>query len=264
MKILNKIKCTVVNLFNSKVYSIVLLGLATLLIALVSWMNSLYSDKQSELLIEYNTLSSESYNEHLGGTIYYYQDLELQKNIDNLALSFGVAELTNDEVKMLETSYQLVRSMSSFYGKNYAKEVMLWDTEDYVLKTDGDDMQTTYDYINNWMAVYADRKSKSEGTSSQKTVIANYIDIDSTYYEDANRLSEEANEKYSIYNTYSKYGDRYNIAIILYSIVLFLMGIVTSVEEGKGINTIKFISTFVLLFATIYIFSVPLPFVVLG
>lgn len=54
-------------------------------------------------------------------------------------------------------------------------------------------------------------------------------------------------------------GDAYGLVTVIYSVVLFLLGIISSFNNTKNKQAVLILSLVAFLFATVYMFTIPMP-----
>jgi len=79
------------------------------------------------------------------------------------------------------------------------------------------------------------------------------------YFEHANELLAESQEVLEEGKKDNARGDAYNLVSVIYSVVLFMLGIVGIFKRIPNRAVVLFIAVGVLIVATIYMFTIPMP-----
>ena len=79
------------------------------------------------------------------------------------------------------------------------------------------------------------------------------------YFEDANALLAQSQELLEEGKLDNAHGDAYNLVNVIYSVVLFLLGIVGIFKNLPNRAVVLIVAVVGVVLATIYMFTIPLP-----
>lgn len=221
---------------------VIMLGVTALLTAWGSWIGSLHGGNQATSYTTSNNLASEGNSEYNAGIQQMNQDMLLWNDISDMQMEISFAQENNDDVTVSKVCYQLfykldenlTERMAEAIGWNYnLSEAEYSDPEGTVLA---------------WM-------ENDEAYSSpffDEEYVAGYI-------EKANELLTESQEVLESGKEANANGDAYGLVTVIYSVVLFLLGIVSSFNSTRNKKVIVIVSLVAFLFATIYMFTIPMP-----
>ncbi len=199
----------------------ILLGVTAILTAWASWISSLHGGNQATNYTESNNLSS------LGNSMYneaaqnYMQDMILWNTINDYMVDREVAEL-NGNYKEAELIKEQLEMLIADNCTDEFEEAVYWAIDEGV---------TPFD---------------KEG----------FVD---SYYERAEETLAEADEILEQGKLDNAHGDAYGLVSVLYSVVLFLLGIVGIFKKTKNRMIVLIVSVVLLVIATIYMATIPLP-----
>ena len=199
----------------------ILLGVTAILTAWASWISSLHGGNQATNYTESNNLSS------LGNSMYneaaqnYMQDMILWNTINDYMVDREVAEL-NGNYKEAELIKEQLEMLIADNCTDEFEEAVYWAIDEGV---------TPFD---------------KEG----------FVD---SYYERAEETLAEADAILEQGKLDNAHGDAYGLVSVLYSVVLFLLGIVGIFKKTKNRMIVLIVSVVLLVIATIYMVTIPLP-----
>ena len=201
----------------------VFLGLTTLLVAWAGWIGSLHSGIQAINFTKSNNLAAEGNSEYNVSAQIYISDLFTWNTILNLQTDLEAAREkgNTDEVKIIETKIQKITS-SSCSPK---------------------------------LLEYISSTNLQEETNSpfEKEEFAN------SYFENAKKLLNESHEVMEEGKEDNLRGDSYQLVSVIYSLVLFLLGIVGILKDLQSRKIVFIFSIGILIFGIIYMLTIPMP-----
>ena len=202
---------------------VVLLGLVTLLTAWATWIGSLHGGNQATNYTRSNNLSAEGNSMWNQAAQDLAVDMRTWDTINNLKIEYAFAEEQNDTDEMEKLDWKIDQILTD----NVSDELMTaieWaeDQEEYASPFDMDG------FIESYFADAEDRLAESEEVLAQ---------------------GQKDNSV----------GDAFGLVTVIYSIVLFLLGILSSFKSEKNKMALVIISIVGIVFTTIYMLTLDMP-----
>ena len=221
---------------------VIMLGITALLTAWGSWIGSLHGGNQATSYTTSNNLASEGNSEYNAGVQQMNQDMLLWNDISDMQMEISFAQTSGDDVTVDKVCYQLFYKLDENLTERMA-EVIGWD---YNLSEEevGDPVGT----VLTWM--------ESDEAYSSPFFDEEYV---AGYFETANGLLAQSQEELESGKKSNANGDAFGLVTVIYSVVLFLLGIVSSFNSTKNKIAVVVISLVAFLFATVYMFTIPMP-----
>jgi hypothetical protein len=219
---------------------VILLGITALFTAWASWIGDLHGGNQASNYSLSNNKASEANSEYNVGVQRMMMDMLTANDIDDLMIDYTYAAEAGDEAEMERLDWKVSQLILSNgtpgfedayywaleYNETSSEEepvVTFLDMPDVVI--DGETYPTFYD---SYLAGYDILIAESDAAAEQGT---------------------KDNE----------HGDAFGLVTVIYSVVLFLLGIVSSFKNQKNKLAVVAISFAAFFIATIYMFTLPLP-----
>jgi hypothetical protein len=221
---------------------VIMLGITALLTAWGSWIGSLHGGEQATSYTLSNNLAAEGNSEYNAGVQQMNQDMLLWNDISDMQMEIRFAQQNEDDHTLEKVCYQLFYKLDENLSEKMAAAIG-WD---YNLTED--QFADPADTVLTWM-------EKDEAYRSP-FYDEGYV---AGYFENANTLLAESAEELEKGKTSNANGDAFGLVTVIYSVVLFLLGIVSSFNSIKNKKAIVAISMAAFLFATIYMFTIPMP-----
>ena len=206
---------------------VIMLGITALLTAWATWIGSLHGGNQATNYTRSNNLASEGNSEYVAAIQVIMQDTMAYNDVYRMMVDQVYAEESGDS----QEYEKLEHMIDQYVTANFSPELL--------------------DAF-----VWAVEQSDATGETVSPFEMEGFED---SYYETAIELlaqSEEALEQGSQDNTN---GDAYGLVTVIYSVVLFLLGIVGTFKGMKNRVALICISGAAFLIATIYMFTIPMP-----
>ncbi|MBR3039076.1 MAG: DUF4064 domain-containing protein [Lachnospiraceae bacterium] len=201
----------------------IFLGITALLTAWATWIGSLHGGNQATNYAKSNNLSADGNSMWNEASQQYMQDMLTWNDIVDTLTDIEIAEKEDNRVEanLLQTKLDNLIYDS---GSEEFIEAVEWalDQPEYV---------TPFD---------------KEG----------YVDH---YYEEAQAVLDESSEVLAQGQEDNANGDRFGLVTVIFSLVLFLLGIVGIFKNLPNRKLVFIISLVFLIAATIYMFTIPLP-----
>ena len=201
----------------------VLLGVTALATAWASWIGSLHGGVQATSYTTSNNLAAEGnamYNEASQSLM---QDMILWNQISDTRIEYTFAQEKNDTDAMEKLDWKLEQLLNDNCSEEMYQAI-LWADEQ-------EEYATPFD---------------KEG----------FID---SYYADSYAVLDESSEYLEKGKTANQNGDAFGLVSVIYSVVLFLLGIVGTFKNLPNRYAVLAVAVVGLLFATIYMFTLPMP-----
>lgn len=218
---------------------VVMLGITALLTAWATWIGSLHGGNSATNYAVSNNLASEGNAEYNAGVQNMMQDMLLWNEISDLQIDIAFAQSHGDELALEQAANKLFFKLDDNLSEEMA-EALGWD-----FNYQSEDVTET---VLAWM-------------ENEQSLISPFIEEGFTdrYFESANALLDESSTKMKLGDKEGLHGDAYGLVTVIYSVVLFLLGIAGTIKSRKNRIVIITISLVSLLIATIYMFTLPLP-----
>lgn len=200
----------------------VFLGITTLLVAWAGWIGSLHGGIQAINFTESNNLASEGNSAYNVAAQIYMSDLFAWNSIFNLQLDMDAARAkgNTEEVKLIETKIDKIK-------KSSCSPILL-------------------DALNSTSV--KDGASPFENEAFSKK-----------YFEEPERLINESQRVLEEGKQDNLRGDSYRLVSVIYSLVLFLLGIVGVIKDYQSRKVLFIFSVCILLVGIIYMLTLPMP-----
>ena len=200
----------------------IFLGITAILTAWASWIGSLHGGNQATNYTKSNNLASEGNSEYNSGLQLYLSDLMAYNTMVEYLYDQEIAEMNGNKEEA-----ELIEEKLANYSDENCSEIL----------QDGIDWMTANDAVSPFdMPGLIDR-----------------------YYEDAEALLEESRAILEEGMSDNAHGDAYNLVNVIYSLVLFLLGIVGIFRRLPNRAVVLIIAVIAMILATIYMCTIPLP-----
>ncbi len=199
----------------------VFLGITALLTAWASWISSLHGGNQATNYTKSNNLASEGNSEYNSGLQTYLSDVLAWNTL---------------------TEYSFEKDIAEANGQKEAAKLIEEKIENYLDQNGSDILIEAYGKMTDDMA----SPFEVEGMTDK-------------YYEKANELLAESQELLEQGKKDNANGDSYNLASVIYSVVLFMLGIVGIFKRLPNRAVVLGIAVAVLILATVYMLTIPMP-----
>lgn len=200
----------------------VLLGATALLTAWATWIGSLHGGNQSTNYTMSNNLAADGNAEYNAGIQLYLSDIMTWNTLMEYTFELALAETENNQDKV-----ELINQKLETYADQNASEIL---SEGLA-----------------WM--------EETGEDSPFKM----PDIEEKYFASANEKIEQSQELLREGQNDNAKGDAYNLVSVIYSLVLFLLGIVGIFKSIPNRAIVLIIAAVCLVITTIYMFTIPLP-----
>ena len=219
---------------------VIMLGVTALLTAWASWIGSLHGGNQATNYATSNNLASEGNSEYNAGVQQMNQDMILWNDISSLQIEILFAQEKNDQTELAKLCNQLFYKLTENVSETMAAKID-WDTND----NSSDDPQAT---ILAWL--------NKENSTTSPFFDEEYVD---SYFTNANELLAQSQEVLEQGQKDNSHGDAFGLVTVIYSVVLFLLGIAGSFNHKANKYAVIAIALVAFIIATVYMFTLPMP-----
>lgn len=201
----------------------VFLGITALATAWASWIGSLHGGNQATNYATSNNLSSEGNSMYNDAAQNLMQDMMLWNEIGDVLIESSYAEEKNDTEAVEKYDWKLEKLLNDNCSAALAQAIT-WAMEQ-------DEDTSPFD---------------KEGFTD-------------SYFTDAKEMIAEADKLLEQGKKDNANGDAFGLVTVIYSVVLFLLGIVGTFKQLPNRYVILGVAIAGFLFATIFMFTIPMP-----
>ena len=214
----------------------VFLGITALATAWASWIGSLHGGNMSTNYTKSNNLAADGNARWNEASQALMKDMQIWNMISDYEVEILYANETGDTDQMYESAYKikfictdnLTEEMAELIGYNFEFDA---------------------DQIIDWVI-------NSELSTTSPFDNQDFID---SYYVDARAVLAESEAVLAEGQSDNKKGDTFNLVTVIYSVVLFMLGIVGTFRRLPNRMLITIVAIAGFLFGTIYMFTIPFP-----
>lgn len=206
---------------------VILLGVTAVLTAWASWIGALHGGNQATNYTRSNNLAAEGNSEYNAGVQALMQDMLLYDSSNDMEIDLVFAEEQGnaDEQERLE-----------------------WKLDELM---ENNMSQALYDAY-----VWAREEAAATGENVSPFEMEGFTD---SYFDAANELLGQSEETLVQGQKDNQNGDSFGLVTVIYSVVLFLLGIVGTFKGWSNRIAVVCIAGAAFLLASIYMLSLPLP-----
>ena len=201
----------------------IFLGITTLLVAWAGWIGALHGGIQAINFTRSNNLAAEGNSEYNVAAQIYLSDLFTWNTIFNLQLDMENARENGneDEAKIIEIKL---------------KKIMDENCSPKLLEA---------------IALNNQQEEKKFPFENEEFV--------NSYFESAKELLDKSQKALEEGERDNLYDDSFELVSVIYSVVLFLLGIVGVLKDFKNRKILFIFSVCILIFAILYMLTIPMP-----
>ncbi len=226
----------------TEIIVVVMLGITALLTAWASWIGSLHGGNQATNYTKSNNLAAEGNSEYNAAVQSMNQDMTLWIEISKMQLEIMFADDNGDDDTVDLLCYELFYMLDENVSEAFA-EAIDWE---YILDDSAYDDPTAY--VLAWL-------------EEDNATVSPFFDDDflDAYFETANELLDESEALLEQGQQDNSNGDAFGLVTVIYSVVLFLLGISGSFKQQKAKYAVIIISAVAFVIGTIYMLTIPMP-----
>lgn len=214
----------------------IFLGATALATAWASWIGSLHGGNMSTNYTKSNNLAADGNARWNEASQSLMQDMQVWNQISDYQVEVLYAIESGNEDKLLESAYKI-------------KFICVDNLSEEMAELIGYDFNYDVDGIIDW--VQNDERATTSPFSDE-----NYVN---SYYTDAREILAESEAVLAEGQADNTKGDTFNLVTVIYSVVLFMLGIVGTFRRLPNRVLITVIAIVGFLFGTIYMFTIPFP-----
>ena len=226
-----------------EIITVILLGVTALLTAWASYAGSIHGGNQATNYAKSNNIASDGNSRYNEAVQRMAQDQEIWNQISEYEVAILYADSIGDEDAIEENVWKL----QWLCADNLTEEMGSVIGYDYYGFFDGENDQ---EEILAWLH-----------DESGQAVTSPFINEDfvNAYFEDSYNVLAESEEVLAQGQEDNANGDKFSLVSVIYSVVLFLLGIVGVFKNKTNKVVVLTISIVCLLIAFIYMLTIPLP-----
>lgn len=201
----------------------IFLGITALVMAWASWIGSLHGGNQATNYTKSNNLAAEGNSEYNSASQLYLSDLMAWNSIVNFQFDIEIAEANGNTAQA-----QLIEEKLDKFVKDNCTEQLAEAIE------------------------WAEKQNDDVSPFDKE----GFVD---SYFEESNKLLSESQQLLEQGQKDNANGDAFGLVTVIYSVVLFLLGIVGIFKSLPNRKVVFLISVIALILATVYMFTLPMP-----
>lgn len=212
------------------------LGITALATAWASWIGSLHGGNMSTNYTRSNNLAADGNARWNEASQSLMQDMQIWNQISDYEVEILYANETGNADQAYESAYKIMYICADNLTEDMAEII------GYDFNFDAEDI---IDWVNN----------------SEESTVSPFGDEDfvESYYSDAREVLAESEVILAEGQSDNTKGDTFNLVTVIYSVVLFMLGIVGTFRRLPNRVFLTAVAIVGFLFATIYMFTIPLP-----
>ena len=214
----------------------VFLGSTALATAWASWIGSLHGGNMSTNYTKSNNLAADGNARWNEASQALMKDMQIWNMISDYEVEILYANETGDTDQMYESAYKIKFICTDNLTEKMAELI-------------GYDFEFDADQIIDWVI-------NSELSTTSPFDNQDFID---SYYVDARAVLAESEAVLAEGQSDNKKGDTFNLVTVIYSVILFMLGIVGTFRRLPNRMLITIVAIAGFLFGTIYMFTIPFP-----
>lgn len=214
----------------------VFLGITALATAWASWIGSLHGGNMSTNYTKSNNLASEGNSLWNDASQSLVQDMQVWNMISDYEVEILYADTIDDIDKMSESAYKIQFICADNLSDEMAEKI-------------GYNFDFDADGIIDWV--------KNNPLSTESPFSS--ADFINSYYDEAREKLAESEKVFLEGQTDNQRGDKFNLVTVIYSVVLFMLGIVGTFRKLPNRMAITIVAICGFIFGTIYMFTIPMP-----
>lgn len=212
------------------------LGITALATAWASWIGSLHGGNMSTNYTRSNNLAADGNARWNEASQSLMQDMQIWNQISDYEVEILYANETGNMDQAYESAYKIMYICVDNLSEEMAELI------GYDFEFDAEDI---IDWVNN-----------SEESTVSPFSNEDYIE---SYYADAREVLAESEEILAEGQQDNTRGDTFNLVTVIYSVVLFMLGIVGTFRRLPNRVFLTGVAIVGFFFATIYMFTIPFP-----
>ncbi|MCL2634487.1 MAG: hypothetical protein FWD34_08255 [Oscillospiraceae bacterium] len=206
--------------------TVILLGVTAILIAWATWIGSLHAGNQTSNFTKSNNLTAEGNSEWNEASQLKMQDFMMFNQINALYIDLAFAESKGDTDEIDKINWKIDELLDLLHED--LVDAIFWAFDESAALG------------------YAVSPFDNE-------------EFENTYFEVAREILNEADELLEIGSEEGSHSDAFGLVTVIYSVVLFMLGIIGTFKKPNYKMAVVIISGVAWLIATIYMATIPMP-----
>ena len=223
-----------------EIITVILLGITALLTAWASYVGSIHGGNQATNYATSNNLSSDGNSMYNAAVQTLSQDMSAWNTIASYEVEILYADQIKDNAAVDAYVWKLQWFCEDNLPENMAKAIG-YDVEKF---TDGNN--DTQDILN-WL-----KDDKAITSPFTEEFINKYFDEANAKLEEADKTIEQGKQD-------NANGDKFSLVTVLYSVALFMLGIVGVFKNSTNKKLVLAVSVVCLIIAVVFMVTIPLP-----
>lgn len=212
------------------------LGITALATAWASWIGSLHGGNMSTNYTKSNNLAADGNARWNEASQSLMQDMQIWNQISDYEVEILYANEADNADQMYESAYKIMYICADNLTEDMAEKI-------------GYDFNFEVEDIIDWV-LYGEMSTTSPFGDG---------DFIESYYTDAREILAQSEEILAEGQADNTKGDTYSLVTVIYSVILFMLGIVGTFRRLPNRVFITGVAIVGFLFATIYMFTIPFP-----
>ena len=212
------------------------LGITALATAWASWIGSLHGGNMSTNYTKSNNLAADGNARWNEASQSLMQDMQIWNQISDYEVEILYANETNNTDQAYESAYKIMYICTDYLTEEMAEMI------GYDFNFDAEDI---IDWVN----------------YTEESTVSPFGDADfiESYYADAREILAESEALLVEGQSDNTKGDTFNLVTVIYSVVLFMLGIVGTFRRLPNRVFLTGVAIVGFLFATIFMLTIPFP-----
>ena len=223
-----------------EIITVILLGITALLTAWASYVGSIHGGNQATNYATSNNISSDGNSLYNAAVQNLSQDMGIWNTISSYEVEILYAESVKDNAAIEANVWKLQWFCEDNLPENMAAAIG-YDVEKF---NDGNnDTQEILEWL---------KDDKAITTPFTEEFVNKYFDEANTKLEEAEKVIEQGKQD-------NANGDKFSLVTVIYSVALFLLGIVGVFKNTTNKKLVLAVSVVCLIIAVIFMCTIPLP-----
>ncbi|MDR2590478.1 MAG: hypothetical protein LBC71_05790 [Oscillospiraceae bacterium] len=213
--------------FTFELFIVIMLGITAICTAWASWVGSVHASNQNESFTISNNISTEAITYFNLGTVQRTLDAITYDNLNDINLDIELARLRGD---------------------TDAVDILIWKRSNLIGHNVSDNLYNAIVWANEQAEIRDENVSPFENEE--------FMD---GYFTPANELLSQSEHIFNDGRQHGSHSRSFGLATVIYAVVLFLLGVDNSFKTWRYRFIVFLIAIAAFLFATVYMFTIPLP-----
>ncbi len=219
-----------------EIITVIMLGITALLTAWASYVGSIHGGNQATNYAKSNNLSAEGNSMYNEAAQNIMQDMQLWNQISELQVEIMYADSIDDEDALEEATYKMLFIVNDSIPEAMAEHI-------------------------GWTYEFEDSSDILAWLDQEEAMTSPFFDEEyvNSYYDDALSVLAESEEVIAQGQEDNNNGDKFTLVTVIFSVVLFLLGIVGVFKIPRNKTIVLVISMVAFVAALVFMLTIPLP-----